>query len=132
MFPLKEIFNFSKISMKAKFEIELLPEVIDFLDDLDEKSRDKIYYNFKKSQFINDSEIFKKLNENIWEFRTLYNGNSYRLFAFWDKTSKMETLVISTHGIVKKTQKTPLNEITKAEEIRKEYFTHKINKQNER
>jgi len=132
LFPLKEIFNFSKISMKAKFEIELLPEVIDFLDDLDEKSRDKIYYNFKKSQFINDSEIFKKLNENIWEFRTLYNGNSYRLFAFWDKTSKMETLVISTHGIVKKTQKTPLNEITKAEEIRKEYFTHKINKQNER
>ncbi len=36
-----------------------------------------------------------------------------------------ETLVIATHGIVKKTQKTPLKEITKAEEIRKEYFNNK-------
>ena len=27
-------------------------------------------------------------------------------------------MVIATHGIVKKTQKTPLKEITKAEEIR--------------
>ena len=32
---------------------------------------------------------------------------------------------IATHGIVKKTQKTPLKEITKAEEIRKEYFNNK-------
>jgi phage-related protein len=31
----------------------------------------------------------------------------------------------ATHGIVKKTQKTPLKEITKAEEIRKEYFNNK-------
>ena len=36
-----------------------------------------------------------------------------------------ETLVIATHGIVKKTQKTPQKEITKAEEIRKEYFNNK-------
>lgn len=36
-----------------------------------------------------------------------------------------ETLVIATHGIVKKTQKTPLKEIAKAEEIRKEYFHNK-------
>ena len=36
-----------------------------------------------------------------------------------------ETLVIATHGIVKKTQKTPLKEIAKAEEIRKEYFNNK-------
>ena len=46
--------------------------------------------------------------------------------AFWD--TEEETLVIATHGIVKKTQKTPLKEITKAEEIRKEYFNNK-NKQ---
>ena len=38
-----------------------------------------------------------------------------------------ETLVIATHGIVKKTQKTPLKEIAKAEEIRKEYFDNKKN-----
>ncbi len=36
-----------------------------------------------------------------------------------------ETLVIVTHGIVKKTQKTPLKEIAKAEAIRKKYFNNK-------
>ena len=39
--------------------------------------------------------------------------------------TEQETLVIATHGIVKKTQKTPLKEIAKAEEIRKEYFNNK-------
>lgn len=43
--------------------------------------------------------------------------------TFWD--TEEDTLVIATHGIVKKTQKTPLKEITKAEEIRKEYFNNK-------
>ena len=43
--------------------------------------------------------------------------------AFLD--TEKETLVIATHGIVKKTQKTPLKEIAKAEEIRKEYFNNK-------
>ena len=34
-------------------------------------------------------------------------------------------LVIATHGIIKKTQKTPSKEIAKAEAIRKEYFKNK-------
>lgn len=68
-----------------------------------------------------DKELFKKLeNSEIWEFRTLFNGNCYRLFSFWD--TETDTLVIATHGIVKKSQKTPPKEITKAEEIRKKYF----------
>lgn len=36
-----------------------------------------------------------------------------------------DTLVIVTHGIVKKTQKTPNKEIAKAEAIRKYYFENK-------
>ena len=36
-----------------------------------------------------------------------------------------DTLVIATHGIIKKTQKTPNKEIAKAEAIRKEYFKNK-------
>ena len=59
----------------------------------------------KLSQYKNDNELFKKLTDNIWEFRTLYNKTYYRFFAFWDKTNKQETLVISTHGIEKKTGK---------------------------
>ena len=59
----------------------------------------------------------------IWEFRTLFNKVKYRLFAFWD--TEEETLVIATHGIIKKTQKTPAKEIAKAERIRQEYFKSK-------
>lgn len=69
-------------------------------------------------------ELFKKLEKSeIWEFRTLYNGIAYRLFAFWDTEEK--TLVVATHGIIKKTQKTPSKEIAKVEAIRKEYFKNK-------
>lgn len=110
---------------KPNFEIELLPEAIDFLEKLDNKSREKIYYNLKKSQFIYDNELFKKLNEYIWEFRTLYNGKSFRMFAFWDRIDGIESVVIATHGVLKKTQKTPQKEIEKAEEIRRNYFLQK-------
>ena len=31
-------------------------------------------------------KLFKKLEgSKIWEFRTDYNGNAYRLLSFWDK-----------------------------------------------
>jgi phage-related protein len=100
--------------MKQNFDIEFLPEVIEFLETLDEKSREKIYYNMKKSQFVNDNELFKKLNDFIWEFRTLYNGKAYRLFSFWDKIDGKEALVVGTHGILKKTQKTPTREFSEA------------------
>jgi len=111
--------------MKPNFDLEFLPEAIEFLENLDNKSREKIYYNIKKAQFVNDNELFKKLNDLIWEFRTLYNGKAYRLFSFWDKSSGKETLVVATHGILKKTQKTPTKEIKKAEEIRKLHLEYK-------
>jgi phage-related protein len=111
--------------MKKNFDVELLPEAVEFLENLDNKSREKIYYNIKKAQLVNDSELFKKLNDFIWEFRTLYNGKAFRLFSFWDKSDGKETLVVATHGILKKIQKTPTKEIKKAEEIRKQYLEHK-------
>ena len=111
--------------MTQKFKVELLDEVDEFLDSLNEKTRKKIIYNIRKAQVINDNELFKKLNNNVWEFRTLYNKTYYRLFAFWDKTDKKETIVISTHGIEKKTAKTPPKEIEKTERIMKQYFKAK-------
>lgn len=113
------------IRLKPAFEIVLLPDAVEFLDKLDDKTREKIYYNAKKSQYINDHELFKKLNEHIWEFRALYGGKSYLLFAFWDKIDEKETLVVATHGILKKSQKTPSKEINKAEEVRKNYLENK-------
>lgn len=114
--------------MKLYFEVELLPEAIDFLENLDDKTREKIYYNIKKAQFVNDKELFKKLSEYIWEFRTFYNSKAYRLFSFWDKVEGKDTLVLVTHAILKRTQKTPSKEIKKAEDIRKQYLFNKSKK----
>lgn len=111
--------------MDKRFKVDFMGEAIDFMESLDEKAREKIYYNARKAQLVNDPELLKKLNDNIWEFRTKFNKNYYRLLAFWDKTGNDETLVLATHGFVKKTQKTPKSEIKKAEAIRKEYFEQK-------
>ena len=111
--------------MTQKFKVELLEEVNDFLDKLNEKARKKIIYNIRRAQVINDSEFFKKLNDNVWEFRILHRKTKYRLFAFWDKTDKTETVVVSTHAIEKKTAKTPAKEIIKTEKIMKQYFAAK-------
>jgi phage-related protein len=108
--------------MEPKFNVLYMEDVREFLAELDEKSREKILYNIDKARLYNDKELFKKLQDEIWEFRTLYNRTYFRLFAFWDKTDKGRTLVITTHGIVKKTDKTPEKEIERAEQLRQLYF----------
>lgn len=114
--------------MKQKFDVILLGEVWDLLDSIGEKSKDKILYNIDKAKYVNDPELFKKLDELIWEFRTKYKKTYYRLLSFWDKTDKTESLVISTHGIIKKTDKIPKAEIEKAKAIMKQYFEQKTKK----
>jgi phage-related protein len=111
--------------MSEKFKVELLPEAVSFLENSNAKAREKILFNIRKAQFISDPELFKKLTDNIWEFRTLYNKTYYRLFAFWDKTNNKDTLVLATHGLVKKTSKTPKTDLDKAERIRKQYLNQK-------
>jgi phage-related protein len=111
-----------------KFRVEFLEEVKSFLDKLDEKARDKIIYNIWKARSTNDKELFKKLQDEIWEFRTKYNKVYFRLFAFWDKTEKSNTVVISTHGLIKKTSKIPKIEIERAEKLREKYFNEKNKK----
>ena len=104
---------------KPKFKVESLEEASEFLDSLDEKVRDKIIYNITKARFSNDKELFKKLTDEIWEFRTLFNKSHYRLFTFWDKSEKTDTVVISTHGLIKKTDKIPQGVLDKAELLKK-------------
>jgi len=111
--------------MTEKFQVQFLEEAVEFLDSLDEKVRDKIIYNIQKARLSNDKELFKKLKDEIWEFRTLFNRTHFRLFAFWDKTGQTEIVVISTHGLIKKTDKTPSGELEKAVRIRKLYFERK-------
>lgn len=112
------------MEQKPRFKIVYTEEAIDFLRHLPQKVKAKVVYNIGKSMYVLDNSLFKKLeNTDIWEFRTLYNGNAYRLFAFWD--TEEDTLVIATHGMIKKSQRTPLKEIEKAEAKKKEYFMNK-------
>jgi len=76
----------------------------------------------RSAQLHADKELFKKLTDHIWKFRTLFNKTHYRLFAFWDKTDKTITVVVATHGLIKKTDKTPLADLAKAERLRLQYF----------
>ena len=111
--------------MDKYFEILFLDEAFEFLSGLERKQYEKILYNIRKSQVELDPELFKKLSDDIWEFRTLYQGLQYRLLAFWDKTSSIDTLVVSTHGFVKKRSKVPDKEIQKAVNIRTKYLAEK-------
>jgi phage-related protein len=105
------------------FNVKFLKDAKVFLDSLDDKPRDKIVYNIWKSKSIRDDELLKKLEDDIWEFRTLYNKIAYRLFAFWDETEK--SMIVATHEIIKKTKKTPKKEIEKAKQLRIEYLKSK-------
>lgn len=53
----------------------------------------------------------------LYEVRVEYNGNIFRIFAFFDKGN----LVVIGNGFQKKTQKTPKTEIEKALKIKAEY-----------
>ena len=108
-----------------RYEVIFLEPAKEFLENLDEKTRVKILFNIWKSRETNDPSLFRKLTTDIWEFRTRFKSKQFRLFAFWDKGSNESTLVITTHGFVKKTQKIPKREIQKAEQLRKEYFENK-------
>ena len=105
-----------------RFDILFLEQAIDFLDQLDLKTRKKIYYKLDRAKFRLDSRLFKKLTDHIWEFRIRHQGLQYRLFAFWDRSDKKTSLVICTHGMVKKTDKVSSKEIHKAMRIRQNYF----------
>lgn len=111
---------------KPKFSVLYSEEADAFLSQRAEKVRAKILYNVTRASYLNDPKIFKKLeNSDIWEFRTLFDNIQYRLLAFWDKRDGKNTLVIATHGFIKKTQKTPPGEIKHAQQIMEIYFNQK-------
>ncbi|MFT7344536.1 MAG: phage-related protein [Lentimonas sp.] len=113
--------------MIKRFESILLDEAFEFVQSQQIKIRTKIFQNIRRSETKTDPRLFKKLNGEIWEFRTKYLGNEYRLFAFWDKRNKVKTLVFASHGRMKKTNKVDKADIDKAERVRQDYFKKKRN-----
>lgn len=110
------------------FQTRFLEEADEFIAKLDIKSAKKVFYNIDVAEQTNDPKLFKKLQNDIWEFRTKYAGLQIRLLAFWDKTDGENTLVMATHGFIKKVDKVPKNEIERVVKIRKVYFENKIKK----
>ncbi len=98
---------------------------LDFYENQDIDVKIKILYVLKlisELQFI-PGKYFQNIQaaKGIYEIRVEFEGNIFRIFSFFDKGN----LVVLGNGFQKKTQKTPNNEIKKAEKIRKEYFDEK-------
>ena len=105
-----------------------MEEANEFIAGLDTKTIKKIFYNIDLAEQTNDPKLFKKLQNDIWELRTKFGGLQIRLLAFWDKSNNKKTLVIATHGFIKKVDKVPANEIERAERLRDNYFNNKTKK----
>ncbi len=107
--------------MNPRFDIELLKDAVEFLESLDPIVRRKIIYNIDKSRYVRDANIFKKLDPEVWEFRTRYSGKSYRILAFWERRDSLRPLIVLTHGILKKDMRIKMAEIEKAKSIKERY-----------
>jgi phage-related protein len=114
--------------MEKPIDVIFNKQAEDFVDLIEDNARKKLFSVIRKTKERIIGQWFSKLknSDDIFEFRVDENGKFYRLFAFWDKEEKKVTLVICTHGIIKKTNKTPRIEIKKAEQIKTEYFNEKM------
>jgi phage-related protein len=116
--------------MEKEIKVIFLNQAESFVDKMEDKARLKLFRAVRKVQERIFGDWFSKMSgsDGIFEFRIVENGIFYRLFAFWDTKDYKTTLVVATHGITKKSNKTPKGEIQKAENIKNEYFKNKLGK----
>lgn len=128
LFLYLETFDYFCIKLKQEmryFETVFLEEADEFISTLNPKTIKKILYNIDLAEQTNSSKLFKKITDDIWEFRTSHFGIQIRLLAFWDISNrKTTTLVIATHGFIKKVDKVPKKEIERAKKIMVKYYNH--------
>ena len=90
--------------------------------------RDKINFVLRlvETQHIIPMKFFKLIEgtDGIYEIRVEIDGKIYRIFCCMDGNA----IIVLFHGFQKKTIKTPLREIKRAEVIKKEYFKSKEEK----
>lgn len=94
-----------------------------FMSCLTGKEQEKIQYGLLllKTQDRIPSKFVKLLKNGIYELRTEYNSNIYRVFFIFDEGN----IVVLFNGFQKKTQKTPSSEIEKALKIKEAYYADK-------
>lgn len=100
----------------------------EFLDALPGKAAQKATWvlDLLEDLAVVPSTYFRKLvnSEEIWECRIQLGTNAYRIFCFFDGDS----VIVLTHGLIKKTQKTPPREIERAEAYRRDYLQRRTKK----
>ncbi len=112
------------MNIKKIATIRVLEQVQAYLDELEPPAKKKFAQIFRKVEFGFKGKWFEKLHDTdgIFEFRVSMKKTLIVLFAFWDTTADSETLIICTHGINRKTQKTSKGDIERAEKVKKDYF----------
>jgi phage-related protein len=117
------------MNLKKSIKVRFLKEAEKYFLAQSEKIQKKFLISFEKTETGNKGNWFEKLKntDGIYEFRQSDHQKFYRIFAFWD-SEKKETLIVATHGVDKKSNKTPQKEIKKAEQIKKKYFETKNRK----
>ena len=95
----------------------------EFMERLTDNEREKVDYGLVllKTQDRLPAKFVKHIRDGLYELRTEYNGNTYRVFFIFDEGK----IVVLFNGFQKKTQKTPVGEITKALKIKEEYYEYK-------
>jgi phage-related protein len=98
--------------------------VENFLDSLPGKVAQKITWTLEilENQGMLPSTYFKKLkNTEIWECRIQFGSNIYRIFCFFE----LNSIIVLTHGFIKKSQKTPQKEIERAIQYKNDYISRR-------
>jgi len=97
----------------------------EFLDSLHPKEAKKVSWVLRIIQELDKvpSQYFKKLTgtEEIWECRAQIQSKAYRIFSFFLDGDNL----VLTHGYSKKSQKTDVKQIKKAEQYRRDYLFRK-------
>lgn len=97
----------------------------DFYEDQTDKVKKKIIWTLKVIEEIDRiPEIYLihlKNTTGLYEIRVQVGNNIFRIFCFFD----LDNIVVVGHGFQKKTQKTPKQQIERAEQIKKEYYESK-------
>lgn len=93
------------------------------MSTLNEKEQEKIEYGLLLLKTLDrlPNKFVKLIRDGLYELRTEYGGNIYRVFFIFDEGR----IVVLFNGFQKKSQKTPHKEIEKALKIKEEYYADK-------
>ena len=98
---------------------------IEFYLKQDQKVKGKIQYVFELIKQVDrvPEKFLKHLTgtNGLYEIRVEYQSNIYRIFCCFDEGQ----IVVLFNGFQKKSQKTPQEEIDKAQQLMKDYFNNK-------